>query len=99
MHEEFGETRTLNIDSGDKKDAPIQGTLGGMQNMTIINEISLYSFRKHMDLFESHSRLPVKAFTQFNIQVISHIYPQISISSYIMLSLVCFKNHYISRLF
>ena len=30
-HEEFGETRTLNIDSGDKKDAPIQGTLGGMQ--------------------------------------------------------------------
>ena len=31
MYEEFGEIRMLNVDSDDKKDAPIQGTLGGMQ--------------------------------------------------------------------
>lgn len=31
------------IDSEDKKDAPIQGTLGGVQEMTIINESGLYS--------------------------------------------------------
>lgn len=31
------------IDSEDKKDAPIQGTPGGTQNMTIINESGLYS--------------------------------------------------------
>lgn len=31
------------IDSEDKKDAPIQGTLGGMQEMTVINESGLYS--------------------------------------------------------
>ncbi len=31
------------IDDDDKKDAPIQGTLGGIQNMTIINEPGLYS--------------------------------------------------------
>ena len=31
------------VDGDDKKDAPIQGTLGGPQNMTIINESGLYS--------------------------------------------------------
>lgn len=31
------------VDSEDKKDAPIQGILGGTQNMTIINESGLYS--------------------------------------------------------
>lgn len=31
------------VDSEDKKDAPIQGNLGGMQEMTIINESGLYS--------------------------------------------------------
>ena len=31
------------IDSEDKKDAPIQGALGGVQTMTIINESGLYS--------------------------------------------------------
>lgn len=31
------------IDSEDKKDAPIQGVLGGVQTMTIINESGLYS--------------------------------------------------------
>lgn len=31
------------IDSEDKKDAPIQGTLGGVQEMTVINESGLYS--------------------------------------------------------
>lgn len=70
-NEEFGEIRTIVIDSEpwfvgkdiaevlgyvktrnainnhvdeeDKKDAPIQGSLGGTQNMTIINESGLYS--------------------------------------------------------
>lgn len=31
------------VDDEDKKDAPIQGDLGGSQNMTIINESGLYS--------------------------------------------------------
>ena len=31
------------VDSDDKKDAPIQGDLGGTQTMTIINESGLYS--------------------------------------------------------
>ena len=31
------------IDSEDKKDAPIQGTLGGVQEMTVINDSGLYS--------------------------------------------------------
>lgn len=31
------------VDDDDKKDAPIQGVLGGEQNMTIINESGLYS--------------------------------------------------------
>lgn len=31
------------VDDEDKKDAPIQGTLGGTQNMTVINESGLYS--------------------------------------------------------
>lgn len=31
------------VDSEDKKDAPIQGDLGGTQTMTIINESGLYS--------------------------------------------------------
>ena len=31
------------VDDDDKKDAPIQGPLGGEQNMTIINESGLYS--------------------------------------------------------
>ncbi|HHJ7292023.1 TPA: phage antirepressor [Streptococcus pyogenes] len=31
------------VDDEDKKDAPIQGTLGGTQTMTIINESGLYS--------------------------------------------------------
>lgn len=34
---------TTHIDSEDKKDAPIQGTLGGVQEMTVINESGLYS--------------------------------------------------------
>lgn len=33
----------VHVDDDDKKDAPIQGTLGGTQNMTIINESGLYS--------------------------------------------------------
>ena len=31
------------VDSDDKKDAPIQGNLGGVQNMTIINESGVFS--------------------------------------------------------
>ena len=31
------------VDDEDKKDAPIQGPLGGPQTMTIINESGLYS--------------------------------------------------------
>ena len=31
------------VEDEDRKDAPIQGTLGGTQNMTIINESGLYS--------------------------------------------------------
>lgn len=31
------------VDEEDKKDAPIQGTLGGVQDMTVINESGLYS--------------------------------------------------------
>ena len=31
------------VDEEDKKDAPIKGTLGGIKNMTIINESGLYS--------------------------------------------------------
>ena len=31
------------VDKEDKKDAPIQGDLGGTQSMTIINESGLYS--------------------------------------------------------
>ena len=31
------------VDEEDKKEAPIQGTLGGVQDMTIINESGLYS--------------------------------------------------------
>ena len=70
-NEEFGEIRTVSIDSepwfvgkdiaealgyvkarnaiathveeDDKKDAPIQGDLGGIQSMTVINESGLYS--------------------------------------------------------
>ena len=34
---------STHIDDEDKKDAPIQGDLGGVQNMTIINESGLYS--------------------------------------------------------
>ena len=34
---------SVHISDEDKKDAPIQGTLGGTQNMTIINESGLYS--------------------------------------------------------
>lgn len=33
----------VHVDDEDKKDAPIQGTLGGTQTMTIINESGLYS--------------------------------------------------------
>ena len=33
----------VHVDDDDKKDAPIQGNLGGTQNMTIINESGLYS--------------------------------------------------------
>lgn len=33
----------IHVDDEDKKDAPIQGDLGGIQNMTIINESGLYS--------------------------------------------------------
>lgn len=34
---------TTHVDGDDKKDAPIQGDLGGTQTMTIINESGLYS--------------------------------------------------------
>lgn len=34
---------TAHVDEDDKKDAPIQGTPGGTQQMTIINESGLYS--------------------------------------------------------
>lgn len=34
---------STHVDIEDKKDAPIQGDLGGMQSMTIINESGLYS--------------------------------------------------------
>lgn len=34
---------SAHISDEDKKDAPIQGTLGGTQNMTIINESGLYA--------------------------------------------------------
>ncbi len=34
---------SAHVDEEDKKDAPIQGTLGGTQSMTIINESGLYS--------------------------------------------------------
>jgi prophage antirepressor-like protein len=33
----------MHVDSDDKKDAPIQGDLGGTQQMTIINESGMYS--------------------------------------------------------
>lgn len=34
---------SVHVDNEDKKDAPIQGDLGGTQKMTIINESGLYS--------------------------------------------------------
>ena len=34
---------SAHVDPEDKKDAPIQGTLGGVQSMTIINESGVYS--------------------------------------------------------
>lgn len=34
---------SVHVDDEDKKDAPIQGTLGGIQTMTMINESGLYS--------------------------------------------------------
>lgn len=34
---------SVHVDNEDKKDAPIQGDLGGTQQMTIINESGLYS--------------------------------------------------------
>ena len=34
---------TTHVDNEDKKDAPIQGALGGTQKTTIINESGLYS--------------------------------------------------------
>lgn len=34
---------SVHVDDEDKKDAPIQGTLGGVQTMTMINESGLYS--------------------------------------------------------
>lgn len=34
---------SVHVDDEDKKGAPIQGDLGGTQNMTIINESGLYS--------------------------------------------------------
>lgn len=34
---------SIHVDVEDKQDAPIQGTLGGKQSMTIINESGLYS--------------------------------------------------------
>ena len=33
----------IHVSDDDKKDAPIQGTLGGTQQMTVINESGLYS--------------------------------------------------------
>ncbi|MFR0553364.1 Bro-N domain-containing protein [Loigolactobacillus coryniformis subsp. coryniformis] len=39
------------VDNEDKKDAPIQGPLGGTQNMTIISESGVYSliFGSHLE--------------------------------------------------
>lgn len=34
---------SVHVDEEDKKDAPIQGTLGGVQTMTMVNESGLYS--------------------------------------------------------
>lgn len=34
---------SIHVSDDDKKDAPIQGTLGGTQQMTVINESGLYS--------------------------------------------------------
>ncbi|MCT7839462.1 MAG: BRO family protein [Lactobacillus iners] len=34
---------SVHVDDEDKKDAPIQGTLGGVQTMTMVNESGLYS--------------------------------------------------------
>ena len=34
---------STHVSDEDKKDAPIQGNLGGIQNMTIINESGLYA--------------------------------------------------------
>lgn len=56
------------VDDEDKKDAPIQGTLGGTQNMTIINESGLYS------LILS-SKLPQAK--EFKRWVTSEVLPQI----------------------
>ena len=56
------------VDADDKKDALIQGTLGGPQNMTIINESGLYSLILA-------SKLPqAKAFKRW---VTSEVLPQI----------------------
>lgn len=56
------------VDKEDKKDAPIQGDLGGIQSMTIINESGLYS------LILS-SKLPTAK--QFKRWVTSEILPTI----------------------
>ena len=46
--EALGYTKARNaiathVDTDDKKDAPVQGDLGGTQSMTVINEAGMYS--------------------------------------------------------
>ena len=56
------------VDVEDKKDAPIRGTLGGTQNMTLINESGLYSL-----IFSSK----LESAKRFKRWVTSEVLPQI----------------------
>ncbi|STY75773.1 Uncharacterized phage-encoded protein [Macrococcoides caseolyticum] len=56
------------VDVEDKKDAPIRGTLGGTQNMTIINESGLYAL-----IFSSK----LESAKRFKRWVTSEVLPQI----------------------
>ncbi|UXR34322.1 Bro-N domain-containing protein [Staphylococcus simulans] len=56
------------VDFEDKKDAPIQGTLGGTQKMTIINESGLYSL-----IFSSK----LESAKRFKRWVTSEVLPQL----------------------
>ncbi|MDB0581351.1 BRO-N domain-containing protein [Salinicoccus roseus] len=56
------------VDNEDKKEAPIQGTLGGTQNMTVINESGLYAL-----IFSSK----LDSAKRFKRWVTSEVLPQI----------------------